>query len=146
MMQPLNLPPYPFRLKKTKGRMELFDPIRQKWLVLTPEEWVRQHIAMYLVEHRGYAKGRMGIEQGLKLAGSTRRTDLVTFDAEGKPFLLVECKAPSIKLNQAVLDQALHYNHTLGLHYVAITNGLDHYIYHIDASGVTPLDDFPLSS
>lgn len=142
-MQPLNLPPHAFRLKKLGERIEIFDPIRRKWLVLTPEEWVRLHVAMYLVEHRGYAMGRIGIEQGLKLGGTTRRTDLVAFDKMGEPFVLIECKAPSIPLNQAVLDQAIQYNHALGVRFVAITNGLEHHIYQIDGGTITALDDFP---
>ena len=104
-MQPLNLPPYPFRLKRVNGEVHIFDELRSKWLVCAPEEWVRQHLVMYLIHHKGYAKGRIGIEHALTLSGITRRADIVTFDAAGNPQLLVECKAPKIKLTEACLTR-----------------------------------------
>lgn len=126
-MQPLNLPTYPFRLKRVQGEVHIFDEVRGKWLVNTPEEWVRQHLVMYLIHHLGYAKGRIGIEQGLTLSGITRRADVVTYDSNGKPYLLIECKAPHIKLTEAVFDQAVQYNHVLGMPFLAVSNGLQHH-------------------
>lgn len=142
-MQPLNLPPYPFRLKRVHGEVHIFDELRSKWLVCAPEEWVRQHLVMYLIHHKGYAKGRIGIEHALTLSGITRRADIVTFDAAGNPQLLVECKAPKIKLTEAVFDQAVQYNQVLGMPYLAVSNGLEHHCCTWVDGRVVFLEDWP---
>lgn len=95
-------------------------------MVVTPEEWVRQHMAMYLTT-LGYVHERMAIEQALMLNGMRRRADIVAYNASGQPLLLVECKAPEISITQAVVDQAARYNLTLGVQCVVLTNGLTHF-------------------
>ena len=129
---PLNLPPYPFRLKRNQGVLYIFDEIRKKWLVNTPEEWVRQHFIMFLNKEYNYPLSLIAIEQGLKVNGMPRRTDILTYSTHGNPILLVECKAPKIKLNQAVFEQIARYNIPLQVQFLAVTNGIQHYFCEID--------------
>lgn len=125
-VQELNLPAYPFKLKRSDAVTQIYDVFRRKWVVLTPEEWVRQHMAMYLTG-LGYVKERMAVEHELKLNSMNRRADLVAFDQSGNPLVLVECKAPEVAINQAVVDQAARYNLVLNVPCVVITNGLQHF-------------------
>lgn len=125
-VQELNLPSYSFKLKRVGEHTQIYDDIRRKWLVCTPEEWVRQHVVKWL-ESRGYPQSLTAVEHALKLNGMTKRADVVVFGRNGKPFLLVECKAPEVKVNQQVLDQAARYNLTLGVPFLLLTNGLQHY-------------------
>ncbi len=104
----------------------IFDSLRKKFLVLTPEEWVRQHWINFLIEHQGFPKGLISLEKGLKYNQLQKRTDLVVFDRIGIPYLLIECKAPEIELSQKVLHQALAYRSSLLTPYVIISNGLKH--------------------
>ena len=121
----MNLPRYPFKLKRVEGQTQIFDEIRRKWLILTPEEWVRQHFVMYM-NTQGYPLSLMAIERKLTLNGMTRRSDILAFQPSGDPYLLVECKAPGVPLSQEVLDQAWRYNSVLRVPYVLITNGIQH--------------------
>jgi len=129
-MQKLNFPPYHFKIREpeSKGQIsKIFDSIRRKYVALTPEEWVRQHVARFLVEEMGYPKGRVGMEKEIKVNKLSRRPDLVIFNDLGKPLLVVECKAPSVKITQAVFDQAARYNLTLQASFFILTNGLKTY-------------------
>ncbi len=127
-MQPLNLPPHPFRLKKgPDSTTEIWDPLRNKYIILTPEEWVRQHFVQYLIKVHGLAAGRIAIEHGIKVNHQSRRCDIVYFNEEGAPYLIVECKRPNVKIDQSTFDQIARYNSTLNVPYLAVTNGLDHY-------------------
>lgn len=125
-MQPLNFPTYNFRLREDGSTQQIYDVFRRKWLVLTPEEWVRQHAAMYLID-LGYPSGLMALEKSLVLNGMQRRADIIVYDRNGSPFLLVECKSADVKISQPTVDQAARYNLTLKVPYVFITNGLTHY-------------------
>lgn len=142
-MQALHLPPYPFRIRLSTGQEEIFDEVRKKWLVLTPEEWVRQHTVMWLHHGLGFPKGLIGIEQGLRVNGMLRRTDVVGFNPAGTPHLLVECKAPDIPIDQAVFDQAVNYHRTLDVRFIALTNGLRHVICAPTPEGYTFFEDWP---
>ena len=127
-MKALNLPQYNFRLRKnTDGKTEIFDAIRKRFYVLTPEEWVRQNFIQYLIQEKEFPASLMSIEKGLKLNGMQKRTDIVQYNKSGNPVLIVECKAPEIKLTQDTFDQAARYNLTLHVDYLIITNGLEHY-------------------
>ncbi|MCH2198911.1 MAG: type I restriction enzyme HsdR N-terminal domain-containing protein [Flavobacteriales bacterium] len=130
----LNLPPHPFKLKRVEGQTQIFDTFRKKWLVLTPEEWVRQHFAMYLCA-LGYPTGLISLERLVKINGMSKRADIVVFDPQGKPFLLVECKAPSISIAQDTIDQAARYNSQLRVPHILLTNGLQHFSLQSDANG-----------
>ncbi|AZQ63683.1 type I restriction enzyme HsdR N-terminal domain-containing protein [Flammeovirga pectinis] len=125
-MQDLNLPKSKVRLEQKEGKTYIFDPIRKKMLLLTPEEWVRQQFLQMLLS-MGISKGLVGIEGGLKVNKIQKRADLLIFDRGGAPFLLIECKAPSIKLSNETFKQVAAYNATIKAPYIGITNGLQHY-------------------
>lgn len=130
-MEKLNIPSFDYKWKFIEGRKHIFDIVRKKYVVLTPEEWVRQHFIHLLMDH-GYPKGLMSIEGGVKYNKLQKRADIVAYSRQGTPFLLIECKAPHVKLTEAVFQQAAVYNQQLKAPYVAITNGLDSYICKID--------------
>lgn len=122
----LNLPSFEPQLQRENDKYFIFDSLRKKFLALTPEEWVRQHWINFLIEHQGYPKGLISLEKGLKYNQLQKRTDLVVFDRNGNPYLLIECKAPEIELNQKVLQQALTYRSSLLTPYIILSNGLKH--------------------
>lgn len=119
-MQPIAVP---FRSSLVKQKDDqLWDPVRQRWVSRTPEEWVRQLWLQLWIE-MGVPKGRISVEKGLLVNGQARRTDVVIYDQEYQPWLLLECKAPGVQLNQQVFDQAARYNMTLRVPYLVISNG-----------------------
>jgi len=127
LLTPLNLPPYPFKLTEVNGQLTVFDELRKKNIVVTPEEWVRQHFVQYLIKIKSYPRSLIKLEGGLKLHGRARRSDIVVFNSSGEKILLVECKAPSVRLSQLTFDQAARYNMVHKVALVAVTNGLQHY-------------------
>lgn len=128
----LNFPDVYFRLREQGGRDEIWDSIRCRWLVLTPEEWVRQHVIHYLSAYKQADPMLIQQEQGLKLHGMSRRADIVVYDRSASPRMIVECKAPHVKLTQEVLEQVVRYNLVLEVPYVLITNGMTHYCFAFD--------------
>ena len=147
-MDALNLPAFAHKLKQIDGKPYIFDLLRRKYVRITPEEWVRQHVVHLLINQYQYPKSLIKTEGGVVLNTLQKRTDLVVFDRAGQPFLVVECKAPHIPLSQAVFDQIARYNHVHKAPYLFITNGLTHYCCGIDHETVslTFLDDFPAYS
>jgi hypothetical protein len=131
----LNLPVSDFAVRKRDSKDEIFDTIRKQWLVLTPEEWVRQHMVRYLINHLGYPAGLTAIEKGFDLNGIPYRADIVTYDRSGSALLAVECKAPGIRINQKTFDQIGQYNKVIRAHHLAVTNGLTHYCVSIGKRG-----------
>lgn len=131
-MQQLNLPEYPLRLRENEGRREIFDSIRRLWVVLTPEEWVRQNIVRYLVTDKNMPAMLIAIEKSLTLNSLTKRTDILVHSRQGKPLLLVECKAPQVAITRKVFEQIGRYNLALQVKYLLVTNGLQHYCARID--------------
>ena len=131
-MQALNLPAYAHRTKKIDDKIYIFDVIRKKYFVLTPEEWVRQHFIHLLLSHYNYSKSLIRLEKGLSYNKLQKRTDIVVLDQEGKPFLFVECKAPEITINQKVVEQASRYNLTVRCPFVVVTNGMHTFCFKID--------------
>ena len=131
-MQPLNFPEYHFRFKNSENKVAIFDEIRKKFLILTPEEWVRQNVVKYLIEEKNYPKSIINVEKNLKINGLTKRYDVVVFNTDGSILVLVECKAPEIKISQATFDQIARYNLTLKAEYLMVTNGLKHYFCKVD--------------
>lgn len=125
--------------------VEIFDEIRKKWLVLTPEEWVRQHLIKYLVEDRKFPASLVAIEKLVRVNGLPQRTDVVIYDRHGKPMVVCECKAPEININQTVFDQAARYNASIKAPYLLLSNGLSHYFCKIDhnKSGSEFLKEIP---
>ena len=131
-MQPLNFPNFEFKLRDVNNRKEIFDPIRRKFVTLTPEEWVRQHLIAYLTKVKGYPVSMIGVEKQLMLNKLPKRFDLVVFGRNATPYLLVECKAPGVEISEKTFDQAARYNILLQAEYFLITNGLEHYTCRID--------------
>lgn len=123
----LNLPTYEHKLRNSFGNREIFDIIRRKYVVLTPEEWVRQNFLRYLVEEKKIPRGLIGVEVSLTINSMAKRSDIVIYTREGKPMLAVECKAQHIKLTQTVFDQLARYNLALQVPYLVVTNGYVHY-------------------
>lgn len=131
---PLNLPPGQVRLRHSQRGDEVYDPLRRKWLLLTPEEWVRQHFTSFLQTHLSYPPSLMGNEIGIKLNGTLKRCDTVVHDRAGRPLMIVEYKAPSITLTQEVFDQIARYSLALNVRYLTVSNGLHHYCCRLDAA------------
>ncbi|MHA7111812.1 type I restriction enzyme HsdR N-terminal domain-containing protein [Sunxiuqinia elliptica] len=127
MFPKLNLPTYSFRIEQQSGKKLIFDEIRKKSLVLTPEEWVRQNFIRFMVEEKKYPASLLAIETGLKLNRNQFRADLLVYDRRGKPLLIVEFKAPSVKISQLAFDQITRYNMTFQVPYLIVSNGLSHY-------------------
>lgn len=143
-MLELSLPAFDYKVKKQGETILIFDDIRKKYVVLTPEEWVRQHVVHYLIEVKNYPPALIAVEREIDLYGLHRRFDIVVFNREGNPWLLIECKAPTIHLTRQVFDQAFRYNITLAAPYVAVTNGVKHYCGKIDpVRGFIFQSDFP---
>jgi len=145
-MQKLNLPSFDYKLTEIGGKAHIFDIIRRKYVQITPEEWVRQHVLHWLINHYQYPKSLIRTESGMKYNQLMKRTDILIYDREGNPFLLVECKAPHIKCSETVLNQALQYNATLKAPYLLITNGLEHFGFEIKDDSHRPFEQMPLLS
>ncbi|HAI42252.1 MAG TPA: restriction endonuclease subunit R [Maribacter sp.] len=131
-MQPLNFPSYTFRVKNSENRPLIFDEIRKKFIVLTPEEWVRQHVVKFLIQEKNYPISHINVEKQITLNGLKKRYDLVVFKQDGKLDILVECKAPEITISQNTFDQIAQYNFKLNANYLMVTNGLAHYYCQMD--------------
>ncbi len=142
-MESLNLPKYEPRIERREGKLVIFDPIRKKFIVLTPEEWVRQHFINYLVEHLGYPMSRMRVESGVSYNKMTKRSDIVVYDSSLRPEILVECKSSSVKVDQGTFDQLGMYNKTLGAKFIIATNGLTHYACKIEGNDFEFLNTVP---
>ncbi|MBT8317034.1 MAG: type I restriction enzyme HsdR N-terminal domain-containing protein [Lutibacter sp.] len=126
-MYALNLPTYKFRIKSTKNKYEIFDIVRKKYVVLTPEEWVRQHLIHYLIEEKKYPISLIAVEKQLTINKLTKRTDILVFNTDGLPHIIVECKSPTIKISQNTFDQIARYNLKLNANYLIVSNGLEHF-------------------
>ncbi len=122
-MDQLNLPPFDFRLKEENDITYIFDIIRKKFLVLTPEEWVRQHLIHLMINQFNYPKSLIKLEGGHQYNQLQKRTDLIVYDRNGQPFLLVECKAASVELSQKTFEQVCAYNQTVRAPHICISNG-----------------------
>lgn len=131
-MQKLNLPEYGFRTKMEEGRQLIFDSIRKKFVVLTPEEWVRQNFIQYLKTEKKYPKTLMAVEKQIIINGKQRRFDLVIYLRNGQPHLIAEFKAPNVKVTQDAFDQVVRYNMALRVERVVVSNGLQHFACEID--------------
>ena len=144
-MQKLNFPSYNFRFKNSENKVSIFDTIRKKFILLTPEEWVRQNTIQFLLQEKNYPKSYLNIEKLIKINDITKRYDIVVFQPDGTIFLLIECKAPEVKITQETFDQIARYNLTLKAQYLMVTNGLNHYFCQMDFVNETYifLNDLP---
>lgn len=125
-MEPLNLPSVQFKIKREGNKQLLFDAIRRKWVVLTPEEWVRQHFIRFLIDCHGYPTALIGVEVPVAVNSLKQRADIIVYNRHGKAMMIVECKASSVKLSNQVFDQVARYNLTFKVSYLIVTNGLQH--------------------
>jgi hypothetical protein len=128
----MNLPSFDYKIKEIEGQNYIFDIIRRKYLVLTPEEWVRQHFIHLLINQYNYPKSLFRVEGGLKYNQLQKRSDIIIYDKSGNPFLLVECKAAEVAINQSVVEQASRYNQTIRAKYLAVTNGIKTFCFEVD--------------
>ena len=126
-MKALNFPKLSFRIKNSENKHYIFDEIRKKFIVLQPEEWVRQHCVSYLIQYKKYPKSLINVEKELKVNGLSKRYDIVVYNSNGSIHLIVECKSPKITINQDAFDQIAQYNLTLNATFLMVTNGLNHY-------------------
>ena len=131
-MDKLNLPQYAFRTKVGEGKKTIFDPIRKKFVVLTPEEWVRQNFIQYLIQEKKYPESLMAVEKQIMVNGKQLRFDLLIYLKNGQPLLIAEFKAPSVEISQDTFDQVVRYNMALRVERVVVSNGLEHFACEID--------------
>lgn len=142
----LNLPPFDVRLRAssaTSDDAEIYDPLRAKWVALTPEEWVRQHFVNLLRTQYGYSEHRLANEVSITLNGTARRCDTVVYDNTLQPLMIIEYKAPHIPLSQKVMDQVARYNMVLGASWLVLSNGLDTRAVRLTPPTYTFLTTFP---
>jgi len=145
-MEALNLPAYDPRVRKGKGRFnEIWDPIRKKFVAMTPEEWVRQHILHFLTHYQGYPASLIRVEASLTYNRLRKRSDIVVYDKSGNALMLVECKAPDVPLTEDVFHQVVMYNRTFTGRFLLVSNGLRHITCRIDPADkrVDLLPDIP---
>lgn len=140
----LNFPEVEFRFQKNeKGSMQVFDIVRKKFVDITPEEWVRQHIIHFLIQYKQVPASMISIEKQLILNNTKRRTDIVVFNSLLKPLLIIECKASHIEINQLTINQALRYNLELNVPAVFLSNGLQHVFFKLENEAPKVLKDIP---
>lgn len=130
-MTPLNFPEYSFKTKTENGSSFIFDAFRKKWVVLTPEEWVRQHVLCFLTEEKKYPASLIETEKQIELNELKKRCDIIVNNNNGIPKMIVECKAPSVNITQQTFDQAIRYNMVLNVPFLLLTNGLKHYCFEL---------------
>ncbi len=139
------LPNVALKTKSVEGTIQVFDVIRKKYFILTPEEWVRQHFIHYLNNEKNYPMGLMGVEKMIKYNALKTRADIVLYTREGKAKMIVECKAPNIKITQDTFNQIAKYNFKLKVEYLVVTNGIQHFCCRMDYenNSISFLDDIP---
>ena len=131
-METLNFEHYPMSIKNKENKRYIFDVIRKKDLLLTPEEWVRQHCIQFLLQEKKYPVSLINVEKSIQVYGQMKRYDIIVFTPKGKVKILVECKAPHIPLDQAVFDQIARYNLQVDSEFLMVTNGLQHIYCQLD--------------
>lgn len=141
----LNFPEYAFRIEDHDGRTVIFDPSRKKFVALTPEEWVRQHVIQYLHREKQVPMSLISVETEIRLYKTRKRFDLAVFDRNGHPLLAVECKSPSVPITLQVLDQIVRYNLSLKVEYLMLTNGIQHMCCQVDggSNSLNIIEDLP---
>ena len=132
-MTELCLPPADLKLRQAERGLEVYDRLRKKWLMLTPEEWVRQHFTSYLITYKSYPAGLMANEVSITLNNTSRRCDTVVYNRQLKPIAIVEYKEPGVAITQNVFEQIARYNIVLKVKYLIVSNGLRHYCCEVDA-------------
>jgi len=131
-MRKLNFPSYSFKTKSKENKSYIWDVIRKKYIQITPEEWVRQHSIAFLITEKKYPAMWMSVEKQFTINGQHKRADIVVYSKSLHPYIVVECKAPNIKITQDTFDQIARYNLSLGAKYLMVTNGLQHFYCQMD--------------
>lgn len=126
-MLALNFPTYQFRIKNSENSRQIFDIIRKKFVSLQPEEWVRQNTIHYLTANKQYPVSLIGVEKMILLNDLKKRADVLVYNSDGSIKILVECKAPTVKITQATFDQIARYNLKIKAEYLMVTNGMEHF-------------------
>lgn len=139
----INFPEPGFRIKKEEGREYIFDALRKKWVALTPEEWVRQNFVQYLLQVKSYPSSLIALEKEIKLGELKKRFDILVYDNNHQPWMMIECKAVEVKLDEKVLEQVLRYNISVPVAFIVITNGERTYAWQRLSSGLELLQDIP---
>lgn len=143
MQSGLKYPTFNIKVKHEGKKALVFDEIRKKWVVLSPEEWVRQHLINYLITERDVPSSLISVEKEINLNGVRKRYDLVIFNSRLIPLVLIECKAPDVVLTEVVVEQALRYNLKIGVNYLLITNGLQEMVFHTAESKIRTVQELP---
>ncbi|MGB3153588.1 MAG: type I restriction enzyme HsdR N-terminal domain-containing protein [Chitinophagaceae bacterium] len=139
----INFPEPGFRIKKEEGREYIFDALRKKWVALTPEEWVRQNFVQYLLQVKNYPSSLIALEKEIKLGELKKRFDILVYDNNHQPWMMIECKAVEVNLDEKVLEQVLRYNLSVPVTFIVITNGEKTYAWQRLTSGLEMLEDIP---
>lgn len=139
----VNYPDHRFRLKEDKGKKYVFDELRKAWLLLTPEEWVRQHFVHYLIDVKKYPATLIAVEKRIRLYELNKRFDILVYDDNHHPWMMIECKSMSVPLSPAVLEQVLRYNISVPVPYLVITNGNNCCVFRKVEQQLEELDDLP---
>lgn len=144
-MVALNFPSYSFKIKSIENKSYIWDEIRKKHILLTPEEWVRQHAIQFLIQEKNYPALWMSIEKQFTINGRHKRADIVVYNKSLRPYIIVECKRPEIKITQNTFDQIARYNLSLDAKFLMLTNGLQHFYCQMDFKNETYvfLESFP---
>ena len=145
-MQKLNLPIYHLKTREVNDKLEVFDIIRKKYVLLTPEEWVRQQFVNFLINEKNYPASLIAIEKGIKVLKMSKRFDAVVSDQKGYPVALIEFKSPEVNISQKVFEQIATYNMRLKVSHLIVSNGIKHYCCKVDykKKKFTFLDDIPV--
>lgn len=143
MFSPLNFPAVKLRLREEKNQTQVFDVIRKKYVLLTPEEWVRQHVIHFLTEEKKFPAGLIEVEKQISLFNTNKRVDVLVRNKSLKPLLLVECKAIDVALTQTEINQLARYQITLQATYCMLTNGINHIIMKLEDGKVAFLQEMP---
>ena len=142
----INYPKPEFLIKQEGGKEIIFDPLRKRWLMLTPEEWVRQNFVQYLVREKKYPAALIAMEKMIKLGELRKRFDILVFDRNHRPWMMIECKSPAIKMDEDVLHQLLRYHISVQTGYLVITNGEYSYGWEKKENSLFMLRELPLSN
>ena len=138
----LPYPSYPFKIKAINGKDQIFDPFRKAWVVITPEEWVRQNLLQYLVQTLHYPSSLIAVEKEIKLGELSKRFDIVVYKNE-EPWMIIECKEAKVALNEKTMEQILQYQQVLGAKYLFISNGHETMGAKIESGKLQALQNFP---
>ena len=136
-------PDHPFRMKQVEGKRLIFDELRKTWLLLTPEEWVRQNFLVYLLQVRSYPASLIALEKKIRLGELVKRFDILVYDREHRPWMMVECKSTKVALSASVMEQLLRYNIAVPVPYLVITNGTYCRAFEKEAGGIKELSELP---